>query len=243
MARAQGRKITSKKETEAQTGDAWENPEALAQQFSKTEKFFNENKGLVTIVLVIALVIVGGFVGWRYYNQNLENEAKSEMFQAVFYFEQDSLELALRGDGNTFGFVKIAEDYGSTKSGNLANFYAGTIYVKQGKFDLAKLYLQDFSSSDLVVQGRAYSLLGDIAMEEGDLTAAIDYYTQATNYRPNKEFTPTYLTKLALALEENGDIDGARDAYKRIIDEFWDTDLSVIQNAQKHYARLGGTES
>ena len=34
-------------------------------------------------------------------------------------------------------------------------------YLKQGKFELARLYLEDFSSSDLLIQARAYSLVGD----------------------------------------------------------------------------------
>ena len=39
--------------------------------------------------------------------------------------------------------------------------YAGVSYLKQGKFELARLYLEDFSSSDLLIQARAYSLVGD----------------------------------------------------------------------------------
>jgi hypothetical protein len=42
--------------------------------------------------------------------------------------------------------LTIAEDFGSTKAGNLANFYAGTALMKQGKFDEAIEYLSDFSS-------------------------------------------------------------------------------------------------
>jgi hypothetical protein len=56
------------------------------------------------------------------------------MFQAVRYFESDSLNLALNGDGNNLGFLQIVEDYSGTKAGNLANYYAGVIYLKQGNF-------------------------------------------------------------------------------------------------------------
>ncbi len=240
MAKAQGRKITSKSEKKAQAGDVWENPEALAEQFSRTEKFFNENKGLVTIIFAAVVIIVGGIIGWRYYSQNLNEEAKSEMFQAVFYFEQDSLQLALRGDGNNLGFADIVDQYGNTRSGNLANFYAGVIHVELGNFDVAKLYLEDFSSDDLIIQSRAYSLMGDIAMEEGDYELATDYYRQAANYKANKEFTPVYLYKLAIAYEKTGNTEEARNAYKEILDKFWDADQNTIQQAKKHYARLGG---
>ena len=240
MAKGKGRNRPAKNQ-QTTGSDLLENPEALAEQISKTEKFFNENKTLVTIVFAVVVIIVGGIIGLRFYNQNLNDEAQSEMFQAVFYYEQDSLELALRGDGNNLGFVKIAEDYGSSKAGNIANFYAGSIYMKQGKFDLARLYLEDFSSDDLLVQARAYSLLGDLYMEEENVTQAVSYYEQACNYKPNKEFTPVYLMKAAIAYEKLDDIESAKKAYKRIIDEFWDS--TEFEAARKHYARLGGIES
>ena len=225
----------------AKGGDAWEDPEVLAEQISKTEQFFKDHKSLVAIIATVVVVLVGGFAGWRIYSQKQNQEAQAEMFQAQFYFEQDSLNLALRGDGNNLGFVTITQDYPNTAAGNLANFYVGAIYVKQGNYDLAKFYLQDFSSNDLLVQARAYSLLGDISMEEADYSTAIEYYNKAANYKPNKEFTPVYLKKAAVAYEKQGDLDGAKKAYKRIIDEFWDS--TEYPDARKHFARLGGTES
>ena len=77
------------------------------------------------------------------------------MFQAIYYFEADSLDLALNGDGNKLGFKDISEEYAITQAGNLANFYAGAAYLKQGKFKLALIYLNDFSSDDLL--GRIFS--------------------------------------------------------------------------------------
>jgi hypothetical protein len=116
-------------------------------------------KFAIGIVAVIVLV-VGGFFGYRYYTNSQDDLAQGEMFQAIRYFEADSLNLALNGDGNNLGFLQIVEDYSGTKAGNLANYYAGVIYLKQGKFPLAIFHLEDFSSNDLLVQARAYSLVG-----------------------------------------------------------------------------------
>ena len=54
-----------------------------------------------------------------------ENEAKAQMWMAEQYFERDSFNLALNGDGNYLGFLDIIEEYGITKSANLANYYYG----------------------------------------------------------------------------------------------------------------------
>jgi hypothetical protein len=43
------------------------------------------------------------------------------MFQAVYYFEADSLDKALNGDGNNLGFLEIIDEYSVTDAANLAN--------------------------------------------------------------------------------------------------------------------------
>ena len=118
----------------------------------------------------------------------------------------------------------------------MANYYAGVSYLKQGKFELARLYLEDFSADDLLIQARAYSLVGDSYMEEEKYDDAAKYYNKAANYKPNKYFSPTYLMKEALAYEKLNQNDKAREAYDKIISQYWDS--SEYQNARKFKARL-----
>lgn len=68
-------------------------------------------------------------------------------FRAQQYFQQDSLALALNGDATNPGFLKIMDKYSGTKAANLAHFYAGAIYLKQGDFANAEKHLKDFSTS------------------------------------------------------------------------------------------------
>ena len=158
------------------------------------------------------------------------------MFQAVYYFEADSLDKALNGDGNNLGFLEIIDEYGVTDAANLANFYAGVSYLKQGKFELARLYLEDFNASDLLIQARAYGLVGDSYMEEKKYDDAAKYYNKAANYKPNKYFSPSYLMKEALAYEKLNQNDKARETYDKIINLYWES--SEYQNARKFKARL-----
>jgi tetratricopeptide (TPR) repeat protein len=182
------------------------------------------------------LLLVGGYFTFQYYIDKQNVEANNEMFQAVFYFESDSLDLALNGDGNNLGFIDITEEFGMTKAGNLANFYAGVCFLKQGKFKPAILYLEDFSSSDLLVQARAYSLIGDAHMELEEYEEAAGFYTKASSYKPNKFFTPTYLMKAALAYEKLNDTTKAISTYDKIINEYFDS--SEYQKARKFKAKL-----
>jgi len=123
-----------------------------------------------------------------------------------------------------------------TPAANLANYYAGVICLKQGKFPLAEYYLKDFKSNDLLVQARAYSLLGDAYMEQSKFDEAAGAYHNASTYKPNKYFTPSYILKEALAYEKLNQNDKAIAAYDRLIKEFWDA--QEVNTAKKLKARL-----
>ncbi len=216
--------------------DLLENPEVLAEKVEGVEHWIEDNPKIVFGVLGILAVVVGGFFGYQYWMSSQDDLAQKEMFQAVRYFEGDSLALAMEGDGNNLGFKQIIEDYGMTDAANLANYYAGAVSLKQGKFQLAIYYFEDFKSKDELIQARAYSLIGDAHMELKKYEEAATYYDKAANYKPNKFFTPTYLMKAGLAYEKSNQKDKAIKVYQRVIDEYWES--TDFQNARKYKARL-----
>lgn len=212
-----------------------EDPNAIVE---KANEFFDNKRNRMMVFGiggVIALLVVG-FAGYNYYITNQNKTAQEELFQAQFYFDADSLGLALNGDGNSYGFLEIVDEFSGTKAANLANFYAGASYLKLGDFDGAVRHLKNFSSSDYLLQGRAYSLIGDAYMEMDDFANAISYYNKAVDYKENKSFTPTYLKKLALAQEQNGSLTGAAETYDLIINEY--PNAAEIHDAKKQKARL-----
>ncbi len=228
--------MAKKNKKNIKTHDLLEKPEALAEQISKTEQFIEKHQTLMLSVFgAVALLIAGGFL-YKYYMDGQNELAQDEMFQAVYYFEQDSLDLALRGDGNRYGFLDIIDEYGATKAGNLANFYVGAIYMRKGSYTSAIPFLQDFESDDILLQARAYSLLGDAHMEADEYAEAAKYYDKAATHKPTKEFTPTYLMKAALAYELLGEKDKALKQYDKIITGYRNT--PEYNKARKYKALL-----
>ena len=219
-----------------------ESPEALAEQLSKGEEFLKSNSNLLTYIVVGLLLVIGG--GFWFFKINLpekEQLAQTEMFQAQFYFEADSLNKALNGDGVNEGFLYIIDEYSMTDAANISNFYAGVCYMKKGEFETALEYLKAFSSSDLLIQARAYSLIGDANMELNNVGDAISAYKKASNYKPNKYFTPMYIMKLALAFETNKDYKGAVEAYNKLLEEF--PEAEEANDAKKYKALAEGLAS
>src|SRR5690606_31395974 len=125
-----------------------ENPEALQEKLAGAETWLESNSKLVFGIAGGFILLVAGYFGFQYYKETQDREAQREMFQAIYYFEADSLTQALNGDGNNLGFLDVISDYGITESANLAHFYTGAIYLKQGKFESAREHLHDFSSND-----------------------------------------------------------------------------------------------
>ncbi len=229
----------AKKHTEAVVTQPVEKSEALADKLLTGEAFSQRNRNILLGVLAAVVLVVGGLVGFNYYKGIKDQEAQSVLFPAVYHFESDSLNKALKGDGANEGLVDVADQYGMTKAGNLAKFYAGTAYLKQGKFDEAIEYLKDFESSDFLVQARAYALLGDAYMEKNQLGEAVNYYEKAADYKPNEYFTPSYLMKLALAQELNKDNGAAIQTYEKVIKNYPASAEAI--NAKKYKSKLEGS--
>jgi TolA-binding protein len=160
------------------------------------------------------------------------------MFQAVYFFEQDSVDFALNGDGINKGFLTIIEDYPRTDAANLSHFYTGSIYLSQKKFEDALTHLEEFSSDDYLVQAKAYSLIGDANLELGKNEEAIAQYTKAARTNENKFMSPKYLAKLAVAQEEAGKVEDAIKTYTEIEEKYYES--FEFAAARKHKARLEG---
>ncbi|MFN5331715.1 MAG: tetratricopeptide repeat protein, partial [Bacteroidota bacterium] len=134
-----------------------ENPEVLAQKLVPGEDFLKKNSKIVAGILIAAGVLIGGILFFQYTTETQNDKAQAEMFQAVYFFEQDSVDFALNGDGINKGFLSIVENYPRTEAANLSHLYIGSIYLSQKKFEDALTHLEEFSSDDYLVQSKAYS--------------------------------------------------------------------------------------
>ncbi len=230
--------MATKQSKKEHHNEVLENPEVLAERIGRGEAFLKQNSKVLGGVLAAAVILIGGILFFQINNQNQNEKAQAEMFQAVYFFEQDSIDFALNGDGINKGFLTIAEDYPRTDAANLAHFYIGSIYLSQKKFQEALTHLEDFSADDYLVQSKAISLVGDAQLELGQTDQAIASYTKAARTNENKYTTPKYLAKLAVAQEEAGKIADAIATYAEIEEKYYES--FEYAAARKHKARLEG---
>ncbi len=195
--------------------------ETIDNALSRTERFIEQNQKSLTIIVVAILAIVAIYFGYkRLYLAPKENEARSQIFQAQYYFEQDSLRLALNGNENDLGFLQIANKYGMTKTGNLANYYVGICYREMGEYQKAIEYLKKFDAGDQMVTPIAYGAIGDCYVELSQLKEAAKFYLKAAKYVKNDFTSPIFFKKAGMVYEELNQYDKALDLYKTILNEY-----------------------
>lgn len=193
----------------------------ITETLSRTELYVENNKKNISIALGVIVVLVGGYFAYkRFILEPKEREAQAQLFVAEKYFELDSLNLAINGDGNYLGFESIANDYGMTKSGNLAHYYLGICYLKKGEFDKAIDNLKKFDSKDEILAPVAIGAIGDAFMELGKMDEASAQYIKAADIKNNDFTSPIYLMKAGLAFEKAGKYSEAVSAYEKIKDKY-----------------------
>lgn len=210
--------------------------EGVEGALTRTEQFIEDNQKWIVRIITGILLLVIIFIGAkRYYLNPLEEEAHGQMFVAQQYFEADSFNLALYGDGNYSGFLQIIDDYGITKAGNLAKYYAGICFLKLGQFEDAIDYLQKFKAKDKMVGPIATGAIGDAFVELGEIEKGLSHYLKAAALSDNNFTSPMFLMKAGQIYENLGNYKKALDIYEQIRKNY--PDYSRRNNIEKYITR------
>ena len=196
-----------------------ENAEAVVEAVSKTEKFFQDNGKLISIIcaaFVVACALV--FCWFKFAYQPKVNEAQGQMAYAEQNFRTGDFELALNGDGNSLGFVQIIDEYGK-KAGRSVYFYAGVCELQLGEWEQAIKYLEAYKGKDAILAARATACIGDAYVGLEDYKKALGYFEKAAAEADNM-YAAGYLLKAGAVAEELGDNAKALSFYKKIKDQY-----------------------
>jgi tetratricopeptide (TPR) repeat protein len=198
--------------------------EGVENLLGKTERYIEENQKSLTIIVGAIVIVVLGYLGYRnLYVGPMEEEARSQIYMAERYFERDSFNLALHGDGNYLGFVDIIDEYSVTSTANLAHYYAGISYLRLGQYQEAIDHLTRFHSRDKIASSVAFGAIGDAYVELENLEKAATYYTRAAGRRPNEFTSPIYWMKAGIVYENLGNYNKALEAYEKIKSNYPDS--------------------
>lgn len=208
----------------------------IGQIYTKSELFIEKNKQPITIAVVAILVIVGGLLGYKkFVSEPRAKEAQDMIWKAQYYFEIDSLDLALNGDGNFLGFLDVADQYGSTSTGNLAKFYIAVIKHQQGDYQTALQYYKEADLGDDVLRVMAVGNQGDILVDMGQPADAVGLFMKAADLVKSDYTTPMFLMKAGIVYQQQSDWKNAAKCFGRITTDF--PSFPDLMTAKKYEAR------
>lgn len=214
-----------------------DNLQELESALTRTERFIEENSRVITYIIGAVILVVLIYMGFnKFYLQPKENEAQSQMFMAEVYFEKDSFNLAVNGDGNYLGFLDVIDNYGITESANLAKYYTGISYLHMGQYEDAIDYLKDFDTDDLLLKPIKEGAIGDAYLELGERDKALSQYKKAYSGNANELTTPVYMMKAANLMENMDQLEDALAVYEKIRENYPET--AEGRNAERYIARV-----
>ena len=199
----------------------------VEENLSKAGLFVVDNQEKIVKILGLIVIVIAIFALYtRFIVEPKEKEASEEMYIAEFYFQNNDYNRALNGDGQYSGFLTVADNYSSTNSGNLANYYAAICQMNLAPNDSINYYedalnsLSDFDTDDEILYSLSTGLKGDANLELGNYDKALNYYVSAANDHLNDFTTPYFMMKQAFVHELNEDYNSALKIYESIKEKY-----------------------
>jgi predicted negative regulator of RcsB-dependent stress response len=186
------------------------------QQITKTEAFFEKNKkALIGCVVAVIVIIAGIILCNTYYLKPRAEKASTELAKSQELFDQQQYEKALPG------FQKVADEYGSTDAGNLAQLYIGICQANLGKWQEAVNALESFSGQDdQMISPAAEGALGNAYANLNQLDKAVEHLKKAAKMADNNTLSPVYLIQAGEILESQGKKAEALELYQQVKEKY-----------------------
>ncbi len=224
--------------------------EGLDEVANRSEQWIEKNSRPLFYGLVGVAVLILAYLAYnKFLAEPNEVTAANELAYPRSFFDQaekaagakaDSLyNLGLNGSADgKYGFLDIAKSFGSTKAGNLANYYAGITYLRQKDYKNAISYLSDFNSEDKLLGPTALGAIGDAFADIDQPAEALEYYEKAATKQDNEFTSPMFLFKAGQIAMKLGKYDKALNFYTTIKEKYATTqigrDIDKYLNSAKY---------
>ncbi len=194
-----------------------QNVAPVEEQVNKTTAFFEKYKmAIIACVVAVIAVIVCAVLVNNYYLEPRSNEASTELAKSQELFDAQQYDKALPG------FQKVANEYGSTEAGNLAQLYIGLCQANLGKWQEAVDALEGFSDKgDQMISPAAEGALGNAYANLKQYDKAVEHLKKAAKKADNNSLSPTFLIQAGEILESQGKKEDALELYKEVKEKYF----------------------
>ena len=224
----------SKKKTDATE----KNLENIGDALTSSEQFIEKNQKTIMIVLgVIVLVVLGILAYHNLYLKPKNERAQAAIYKGERYFQNEQDSLALFGNGNDYiGFEEVINQFGGTKTADLARAYAGISYSRLGDNEKALHYLNKFKGGDKLVTPAITGAIGDVYMNLGETEKAAGQFEKAAKAADDNMLSPIYYKKAGLAYLHAQNYNKASDTFEMLKKRYMNTPEG--QEADKYIEQI-----
>jgi tetratricopeptide (TPR) repeat protein len=216
-------------------GRGEESDDLLQSGFAQSSSFFEDNRNLVIgvgvaiLVLAIAAVL---FFNWR---KAKAAEGQQYLGAILTEYEVGNYQAALDGTDEAPGLLDLADDYGSTPTGDQARFFAADAYLQLGQTAEALEMFEAYDGDGIL---GASALAGQASIREsmGEHSEAAALYERAAGAYASDATAPGYLLDAARAYGAAGETEQAIAALQTLLDDYGDAPEIIM--AEMEMGRL-----
>ena len=154
---------------------------------------------LLWVVVTAALVVALGIFGWSSYTKRQTAKASAALDDAMKIFQArvrapgeqaEPGEITYIDEKNKFAdaekkFLEVANQYGRTKPGQIARYYAALSEIQLKQYPAAENNLNQFSSADENLAALARFQLAGVYLQENKDAQAVEIYKQLADKPSN----------------------------------------------------------
>lgn len=214
------------------------NLENIGDALTSSEQFIEKNQKTILIVLgVVVLVVLAVLAYHNLYLKPKNQKAQAAIYKGERYFQNQQDSLALFGDGNDYiGFEEVINQFGGTKTADLAKAYAGISYSRLGDNEKALNYLNKFKGGDKLITPAITGAIGDVYMNLGETEKAATQFEKAAKAANDNMLSPIFYKKAGLAYLHAQNYSKASDTFEMLKKRYMNTPEG--QEADKYIEQI-----
>ncbi len=185
------------------------------------------------------LVLIAAAVAYTLWQNQRDQAAAEELGLILTHYEQGRYAEALDGTADRRGLLEIADEYGSTDTGNLATFYAADALYQLERYDEALTYFERYDAGEDILGASALAGQAAVKEQQGEHAEAARLYERAAAAYESPATAPDYLMAAGRAYAAAGDTEAAVEVYQAFLEDYEESPNAPIVEALLAQAQAG----
>lgn len=194
----------------------------LVTKYFETRTWIEEHRRLAGYIIAAPIVLAALWFWWSQKTAEWNESATTQLAKVQLYYDQGNYDQAINGvvQEGTQGLKAIVDEYGNTRTGELARFYLANSYFALGNYDKALECYKEVSVSDKLISASALAGIAACYEAKGNHDEAGGYFEKAASKDMSGIQAPDNLRNAATNFAAAGKNEKAVELLKTLKKEF-----------------------